>query len=633
MVIPTDPLSIATRYAELGYGVIPLRARAKVPHLAAWQRDFFTTPGQIDIHWGTHPSDGIGLVTGQRTGILVLDVDAKNGGLETVRAMLSEHGDLPDTVEARTGGGGSHYLFNYPVGRRIRSRAGIRPGIDIRAGFTDDAGTDQGAGQIAVFPTIHPDTGEQYRWVRAPWDSVRADAPPWLISLLEEPRTPKTPSSDGLVRPGERHGYLVSEAARLRNLGHAPDVIVKMLHVLYDDRCEHDPPMPDDEIEGIAGWFEGKNAIGLDSDGRLGGPPPGSPAPFVTSRDVTADGIDDEETAVLPFPIDVFPTRTWAALEEIHKGISVSIDFLGGAALALAASAIGPTRSLKPSETAIATPQKAILFSMIVSPPGSAKTEALDQLDRPVLARNQLLKEDFQQGYAEHKTLAEAWDLYKKERRDYDADRRKKTPQGLAEPTAPEAELGDAPRRPYAMFTEGTLEGVLKHNMYSPRGLIWVSNELSGFLRGLDQYHGNNGNDRSRILNAWDGKPVVILRGGDDDSRTLEIEHPFLNILGGLTPSDLREFRGRREDGFFDPRTRMRIIVLDVPRRTRNVAVWISYPELIRLINEAAPTKGERLGITFLGETRFGEFQYSISLPDRVPAQPASQIDDLPEVP
>jgi hypothetical protein len=53
-----------------------------------------------------------------------------------------------------------------------------------------------------------------------------------------------------------------------------------------------------------------------------------------------------------------------------------------------------------------------------------------------------------------------------------------------------------------------------------------------------------------------------------------------------------------------DPRTRLRMLVLDVPRRERNVAVWISYPELTRLIDEAAPIIGERLGITFIGPRR-----------------------------
>jgi hypothetical protein len=99
------------------------------------------------------------------------------------------------------------------------------------------------------------------------------------------------------------------------------------------------------------------------------------------------------------------------------------------------------------------------------------------------------------------------------------------------------------------------------------------------------------------------------------------------NKVGGVIVQD-----------WVDPKTRMRIIVLDVLRRKRNVAVWISYPHLISLIDEAAPKFGERLGITFLGETRLGAFQYSISMPERVPAEPASQTeasqtDDLPEVP
>ena len=82
-----------------------------------------------------------------------------------------------------------------------------------------------------------------------------------------------------------------------------------------------------------------------------------------------------------------------------------------------------------------------------------------------------------------------------------------------------------------------------------------------------------------------------------------------------------------------DPRTRLRMLVLDVPRRKRRVTVWVSYPELIRLIDQAAPIIGERLVITFIGPGAFGDPRCSISLPDRPADATENETADQPEAP
>jgi hypothetical protein len=82
-----------------------------------------------------------------------------------------------------------------------------------------------------------------------------------------------------------------------------------------------------------------------------------------------------------------------------------------------------------------------------------------------------------------------------------------------------------------------------------------------------------------------------------------------------------------------DPKTHKRMIVLEVPRRKRHVTVWISYPELIRLIDQAAPIIGERLGITFIGPGAFGDPRYTISLPDRPADARGNETADQPEAP
>lgn len=69
-----------------------------------------------------------GLPTGSRNGLLVLDVDVKSGGLETIKKY-----HLPLTMSQRTLSGGMHYVFKYPTdGRLYGNKVGFDLGLDIR---------------------------------------------------------------------------------------------------------------------------------------------------------------------------------------------------------------------------------------------------------------------------------------------------------------------------------------------------------------------------------------------------------------------------------------------------------------------------------------------------------------------
>lgn len=98
------------------------------------------------------PDMNIGVLTGPETGVMVLDVDPRHGGDESLQKLIAAHGDLPTTVSAATGGGGSHYLFRIPEGVRVSNSAGdIAPGIDIRGD----------GGLIVVAPST---TKGEYSW-------------------------------------------------------------------------------------------------------------------------------------------------------------------------------------------------------------------------------------------------------------------------------------------------------------------------------------------------------------------------------------------------------------------------------------------------------------------------------------
>jgi hypothetical protein len=86
----------------------------------------------------------------------------------------------------------------------------------------------------------------------------------------------------------------------------------------------------------------------------------------------------------------------------------------------------------------------------------------------------------------------------------------------------------------------------------NPRGIIRWSDELAGFLRQLNLYHGGKGADRQFYLSVWSGSTAQIDRKTED--MPILVSEPFANILGGIQPSmlgELQDERGR-DDGFVD---------------------------------------------------------------------------------
>jgi len=104
----------------------------KVPikEAAGW-KDISTNDPTIIKYW----QDNFGykikfwaVPTGAINNILVLDVDVKGGGLETIKNY-----HVPKTLSQTTLSGGKHYVFKYPNdGRVYGNKVGFAPGLDIR---------------------------------------------------------------------------------------------------------------------------------------------------------------------------------------------------------------------------------------------------------------------------------------------------------------------------------------------------------------------------------------------------------------------------------------------------------------------------------------------------------------------
>lgn len=122
------------------------------------------------------PDANVAVVTGSLSGLVVVDIDPRHGGDQSITSWEEEYGALPETVEAKSGGGGRHLYFSHPGGV-IHNRVNIVDGIDLRGD----------GGCIVTPPSIHS-SGNAYTWRSGhePGKIRLAKLPGWLMSLLEK---------------------------------------------------------------------------------------------------------------------------------------------------------------------------------------------------------------------------------------------------------------------------------------------------------------------------------------------------------------------------------------------------------------------------------------------------------------
>lgn len=156
----------ARRLATCGFATIPIPAGQKRPSLKGWP-GLATTDETAHRGWfGSGLPSNIGIATGEKSNVFVLDVDVKDGGLASLAALEAEHGALPATPQQDTPTGGKHFMFRPPVGMVVKNSARkLAPGLDVRGE----------GGQIVAAPSTHPNGG-RYTWARG-WRLGRSSPP------------------------------------------------------------------------------------------------------------------------------------------------------------------------------------------------------------------------------------------------------------------------------------------------------------------------------------------------------------------------------------------------------------------------------------------------------------------------
>jgi hypothetical protein len=204
-----------------GYAVFPV-GEDKRARLKRWPDRASTDAAAIERLWREHPGPLIGIVTGNASGISVLDVDQKH--VEAVLWWQDNHMLLP-TRTYSTRSGGLHLFFHHRDGV-TNSQNKICRGVDTR-----------GEGGYAISWFAHGLDCLDHSPPQ-PW-------PAWLFDELTRRPVPQSatparacnddPAIDGIVRrlasarEGERNGVLFWAACRCAERGMRQGAIEELL--------------------------------------------------------------------------------------------------------------------------------------------------------------------------------------------------------------------------------------------------------------------------------------------------------------------------------------------------------------------------------------------------------------------
>jgi hypothetical protein len=236
------PLDNAISYAHRGLAVFPVRPRTKTPLVEHGHHDATTARPVIERWWQRWPDAGVGIAC-QPSRLMVVDVDPRNGGDDSLADLERQHGALPKTWRALTGGGGLHAIFAAPSDTPLRDGPLIQ-GIDLKAN-----------GYIVAPPSLHA-SGRRYIWeVGAEPDEISLAPPPrWLLERLPGNRTSgvaRPPDEwaaliHGPIATGERNDTIARLTGYLLRRRPAPRVVLELVRAVNLARCT--PPLSDEEV-------------------------------------------------------------------------------------------------------------------------------------------------------------------------------------------------------------------------------------------------------------------------------------------------------------------------------------------------------------------------------------------------
>lgn len=464
-----------------------------------------------------YPFANIGIATGSTSGLVVLDVDLKSGGIGSLEALEKKYGSLSGQTEVSSGGGGKHFYYLAPE-LPLKNRAGILPGIDFKAEN----------GYIIAPPSKHT-SGQEYKWThQVPLKAM----PLWLLELVQrESFELNADLNTNGIASGKRNSTLMSIAGFLKSKGLANQSISNLIPQINKESCS--PPLEEREIFSIL------QSIGkYDSWGPI-------------------KKLEKSKSSLIPLRKEHLPSSIEPWINDICERMQVPLEFVAIPSILAISTLVGRKLAIKPMEhdnwTVIPN-----LWGLLVADPGSMKSAAMQHAFAPLNELEKEARKEFQQECKEfakqQKNLALEIDALKQAiKLDWgqglgqDIKNKQERLKQLSEPES------EQPKEKRYKTNDPTIEKLALIMQDNPQGVLLLRDEISGWLESLSK-SGREGS-REFYLEAWNGNgSFSIDRIGRGTTFTESI---CLSIFGGIQPEKLKKYMDKYEascgnDGFLE---------------------------------------------------------------------------------
>jgi len=543
-------------YANYGWPVVPLHSikrdggctceRAgcgspgKHPRTRYGVKDASRDTVELSRWWQAWPNANVGIVTGERAGIVALDIDPRHDGDKSLAELVREHGELPATVEALTGGGGRHLVFKHPGGV-VHNRSNLRPGIDVRGD----------AGYIVAPPSAHA-SGGQYRWREGhgPHEMTPAEMPAWLLTLVtrgnledinaDAPPAQVSAMSAAIMNERARRALAAMRKLRVddhkdgsRRLFAAAAIGVRFgldtdtaLVTIREYLNSASTPWKYDDADILRRLHDAERTCirgeALNNEQARCAAPPGAVAPNTPAPE-----------AFRPFPVDALPGHVRAFVESVAVATGTDVAFAALAVLVVIAGCIGNRVAVLVKSGWI---EPAVLWGMLVGRSGTTKSPVLKLVTRALIDLFKAERRAFDDAMKEYTREVERYNVrlaeWKKSQRD-------------GPPTDPPNEP-ERPTERRLLVSDITVEKLGELLEQNPLGLLLVRDELAAWIGAFDRYaSGGKGSDQPAWLSMYDAAPVTIDRKSGKGNYF--VERAAVSVLGSIQPGTLARSFGTAE--------------------------------------------------------------------------------------
>ncbi len=507
--------------------VIPCREGkpGKHPRVSDWGNAATTVEAEIRAWWERWPLSNIGMPTGAKSGLDVIDDDRARKGLPTDALTIPE-----GSARARTGGGGVHH-FTVHV-----------EGVSKRTNFPTNGVDLQGDGAFVILPPSRHVSGQLYTW-EVELNGALPSTPSWALSgprsldaavvALVAPPCPMDLVLSGLAHATERGALDPADYDTWIRVGMA--LRFDFGDEAFDAWDEWSSRAPNyGETEKKWPTFKRKgNGDGpvvttrwiLAKATECGWEPPLEVARKTTVSAATSPSLSppcDEdsdasaghEVAVSPepYPLHLFPEQWTALLTEVSRALCTDPAIVGTIALVVFAAAVGYSRALRDSYSGWR--ELAAIWAAVVMISGGRKSPAFSVVTKPLRS----IQHD------EYRKWKEEMDRYQQELIAWKA--KKKNERG--EPPDPPQPLV------HLYSTNATPEKLAEILGDQQRGTAFLPPELAGMFAALGYKKGAQAlKDVALFLcsfNAEGAKYDRVMKG------TVWIPAPLISIVGTIQP-------------------------------------------------------------------------------------------------